>query len=165
MFNFDLDKFVNRTIPTAERQPVRKSFLRVLLLPFVDLWALTSSYRTATLADLTTTIQTDVLQARLRLLCPDVGSFKAFIKTQWDNILPTYAGYPGEHHYKEYDYLLSEATPSGVDYLHSERNLPHDFYVIVPTTYSTNQQAIEALINRFRPLGKRYFLIFQNITS
>lgn len=165
MFNFDLDKFVNRCIPTQERQPVRKSFLRVLLFPFIDLWAIASAYRTATLQDLTTTIQTDVLQTRLRLLCPDVGSFKAFIKTQWDNILPTYAGYIGEHHKKDFDYFLSEAIASGTDYLPSERNLPYDYYVIVPTTYSTNQLAIEALMNRFRPLGKRYLLIFQNITS
>lgn len=165
MFNFDLDKFINRTIPSAERQPIRKAWMRVILYPFIELWTSLSTYRTSVLNDLSTTIATDSMQTRLRVLCPDVGSYKAFIKTQWDGIIPTYAGVPGEHHRKEYDYLLSEATLSGYDYLPSERDLPYDYYAIVPTTYSTNQAAIEALIERFRPLGKRVLLQFQNITS
>lgn len=162
---FDIDKFVKRVTPTFLRKPIMLGFAKVLIVNIEDLWSLLAAYYTAVTTDLLVTIQTNILQAHLRVLYPDVGSFKVFIKTQWDNIPQEYIQFIGEHHKQEFCKKLSETTPTEYEWKLSDRVLPYDYYVIVPTTYSTALPAITSILNRKRPAGKRYLIQFQNITS
>jgi len=164
--NFDVDNYIRFVLPSFLRKPIIKGFLKVLLTSVIDLWVSTSNFYTAVINELQTTILTNVLQTRLRNSYPDVGAFKVFIKTQWDNIPQLYIQKLGEHRKQEYCYNLVEAvTPQQYIWLNSERDLLHDYYVIVPTTYTSNQSAIEFVLNKFKPAGKRYLLIFDDITS
>lgn len=163
--NFDLDKFVQYVLPSFMRKDVMKGYLKVLLTAIKDLFDDAQTFNTKTISELQTSIATNVLQAKLRVLYPDVGSYKVFVKTQWVNLPQEYIQFNGEHHKQLYAYKMSEATLTGYMFKRSERVLPYDYYVILPTTYATSLASIDYLVNKFRPAGKRYLIQFSNINS
>ncbi len=165
IIGFDIEKYINQVLPTFVRKPISTGFAKVLLKPLEGLWTDLSDYYIAVYDTLGVTIETDVLQTKLRGLYPDVGSFKVFIKTQYDNQPQVHIQRDTEHHKREYFYKLSEAGPDRYCWYLSERDLPYDYHVIVPTTYSASEVSIRKLLDRYRPAGKTYLLIFSNITS
>lgn len=162
--DFDVDKYIQYALPTSQRKPIIKAFLKVLLTPIVDLFTSTKSYYLQVVNELQTSILTDVLQGKLRTLYPDVGAFKVFVKTQWDEFPRCYDKFLSEHQKPEYTGFLSEIVTPEYDAFIAERILAHDYYVIVPTLYTANQSVIEIILNKFKPAGKRYLLIFDDIT-
>lgn len=161
----DIEKFVNRFLPVFMRKPILKAYCKLLMYHIGDLFSITESHYQAKINELQTTIQTDVLQAKLRALYPDVGSYKVFVKTKHDEIPTFYTQLIGEHHKQEYIYKLSESsTPIYVQSL-EEDLLTNDYTVIVPTTYIAQLNSIEFVVKKYRPAGKRILIIFQNITS
>lgn len=161
----NIEKFVNRFLPVFLRKPIMKAWCKLLMYHVADLFSQTETHYDGVITELQTTIQTDILQAKLRTLYPDVGSFKVFVKTKHDEIPSFYIQKIGEHHKQEYIFKLNEtSTPIYIQSL-SEDYLTHDYTVIVPTTYNTQLSSIDALVKKYRPAGKRYIITFQNITS
>ena len=164
-FGFTLSTWVSIILPTYMRTAVTKAYLKVLATPLFGYYLKTEAWYNAKVAELTLNALTDVMQARLRVLYPDVGSFKVFVKTQWDNYPQEYMGLVNGHHKPQYVYTLGESQPPIYSWLLSERNLPHDYFVIVPTTYTAQLPDITSFCNRYRPAGKRFLIQFQNITA
>lgn len=162
--DFDVDKYIQYALPTQQRKPIIKAFLKVLLTPIVDLFVSAKTYYLQVVNELQTSILTDVLQGKLRTLYPDVGSFKVFVKTQWDTFPKSHNKYLSEHQMPEYDGFLNEITTPEYDGYITERNLTYDYHVIVPSAYIAETSQITQLLNKFKPAGKRFQLIFNDIT-
>ena len=163
MFLLDKNKFVHDFLPPRRRKVKSTAWAKVIVMHVFLLWTELYSWYNQILVDLTTSICTDVFQSRLRALYPDVGSYKCFVKNQYDDIPTTYFQYKGEHHAIEYDYFISEAIPVRYELLLAERQKAFDYHIIIPITYTSDLQAIEFIINKYKPSGKRYQLIFENL--
>lgn len=162
--DFDLTKFSARMLPTFLRKPIMLAWMRVQLAAVNDLFVKSKTLYTSTMTDLNTFTTTDSLQARLRVHFPDVGAFKVFIKNKPERTAPFCIQYKGEHHHQEYIYMLSESLPK-YTHLLIERLLATQYEVYVPTTYSGQNALLVSLLDRFKPAGKNYTIIYQNITS
>jgi len=164
-FTYNIAAWVSSMLPTYMRKPIIKAYLKVLATPMFAYYLITGQWYNAKVAELLLNALIDVMQTKLRSLYPDVGSFKVFVKTQWDNIPSEYIGPINGHHKPVFTYTLAEAQPPLYAWQLSERNLPHDYYIIVPTTFSSQISDIQSFCNRYRPAGKRFLIQFQNITS
>ncbi len=164
MFLLDKTKFVRHFTRPRLRKPKNLAWGKVQVWHVFELWNELYQYFLQIVADLTVTITTDVFQARLRTLYPNVGAFKCFVKNQYELIPNPYMQYLGEHHLPEYDYLLTEAQPPLYEKYLQEME-PYDYHIVIPVAYSADAPAITFLCNKYKPAGKRYQLIFQNITS
>lgn len=164
-FGFNINTWVSYMLPTYMRKPIIKAYIKVLATPIIAYYGYVAAWYAAKVAELTLNALTDVTQGRLRQLYPDVGSFKVFVKTQWDNIPMEYIGSINGHHKTVFGYTLAEAQPPLYSWLLSERNLAYDYYVIVPLVYESSLSEITSFCNRYRPAGKRFLLLFQNITA
>lgn len=162
--NIDWAKLINWLLPLSVRKPKIKAFLNVLLFPIKEIFSQTNQAQQQYVADLSINILTDTLLAKLQADYPTVGGFSCHIFNQWETIPQAYDKKLTEHHKQDYVYKLSEGsfTPD-YDFFLSEKDLPYDYHVVVPTAYTANYTAITNLINRYRPAGKRMQLIFQNI--
>jgi len=100
----------------------------------------------------------------LRTIYPNVGTYKVYIKSTWESIPQNYNKYLGEHQIIEFDAFLAEAIPTEYDLYISERNLEFDYLVIFPLAYANSLISIEALLKKYKPAGKNYKIIFENIT-
>ncbi len=162
--NIDWDKFVNWFLETFSRKARQRAWLRVLLTALVDLFGLLAQVRQDYIDELSINILTDVIQDKLRVDYPDIGSFRCYVINQWDTLPQTYNQFIGEHHKQQFTYFLNESSYSAEygRYI-SERTLPHDYEVIIPVGHNAAQSQIEAFLDKFRPAGKRYKLTFQNI--
>lgn len=161
--NIDWAKFINRVLPTAIRKPILKAWVKVLLSPAIELFGLLTTARQKYIDDLSISVLTDILQAKLRVSYPNVTNFKVYVINQWDPLSFDYDQYIGEHHGQGYDYFLSEGAAQEYDYFLSEQSIPYDYNVYVPTAYSSDASAINQFLNRYKPAGKRFQIIFQNI--
>lgn len=164
MFLLNKDKFVTNFLPPILRRPKQTAWVKVLVFHVFDLWnELVLNYNII-VNDLNVTIETDVFQTYLRSLYPNVGSFKCFVKNQYDSIPTIYTQFQGEHHGTNYVFFDSEAQPSKYVNFLSEDVKEFDYFIVIPVAYSGSIQAITSLLNKYKPSGKRYQLIFNNIT-
>lgn len=164
MFLLDKIKFIRNFIPPRRRQLKQLAWARVMVWHVFDLWTELYNYWLEIEFDLQNNIGTDVFQTRLRTLYPDVGAFKCFVKNQ-HNIIPSICiQYRGEHHAPKHIFLRSEGEPPTYLKLRSELQLDYDYHIVIPTTYQPQMQAITSLCNKYKPAGKRYLLIFDDIT-
>lgn len=160
----DTEKKVRRLLPTVLRFPQMVKLLVTLLIGFTNLWATFLSYRIALLEQLDINITVGSLQNKLRQLYPEVTGFKVYIITNYIGKQKTFDQYLTEHRAPEYEYFLSESAPVDTyDYFLSEFYEPFDYTVYVPTAYTSDLADIEALLERYRPSGKEYNVIFENI--
>lgn len=163
MFLLDKIKFVNNFLPPRLRKPKFKAFCAVMVWHVFELWNdLVSNYNLA-ISSTAVTIQLDAFQTYLRTIYPNVGSFKVHVKTTWDNCPQGYNKFLSEHQIVEYDAFLNETPPSEYDLFLSERNLEFDYKIIVPVTYYASLASIETLVKKYRPAGKSYQILFQNL--
>jgi hypothetical protein len=166
MFNLNIIQFLLWMLPPFLRQPKQTAWLLVLAKPMGTLWAELSALYYSLLLMLNTTVQHDVLQAYLRTKYPNVGTFKVFIKTNYDAKPQRYAQAIGEHHTQQYCYFISETptatAPASISYSMAENNIPFDYTILVPLAYTASLPVITAVINKYRPAGKSYQIIFQN---
>lgn len=162
--DFDLTRYIRFILPTFLRKAKMKAFIKVLLIHVEELFLELKTFYTQVIDELQTSILTDVLQAKLRLIYPNVGSFKVFVKSEWENYPTIYIQNLGEHHKQEFAYTLAEAQPPKYIWNRVELNLAFDYVVIVPVAYTSSLGAITVFLNKFKPAGKRYIISFQNIT-
>jgi hypothetical protein len=101
------------------------------------------------------------LEAGLRFRFPD-NTYRAYVTTSWDDYPPVYSQKKTEHGRLQY----SEST-ADAPYCYSNQiaELPpaYDFVAKLPTSYSSQLPAIVAFLENYRPAGKSYQIVFQNI--
>lgn len=161
MFIFDIPAFVRSYLPSFLRKPKQVSWLVVLLEPMRTLWLEFYTLINQIDASLLVTVQTDILESALRVLYPIVSTHQVYVITNHKEAI--YSQFIGEHHKEEYDYFDGEPSfTNSYDYFTEERAIV-EYSVIVPTAYTSNELDIIAFIERYRPAGKTYSLIFQDI--
>jgi hypothetical protein len=160
-FSINVNKWVSNMIPGAIRKPVMKAYTKVLAAPMLAYYAITEDYYLLKLDEIAPFVLTDYLQARLRVLYPNVGSFKCFVINNHDDLLNTYIHYKGEHHAAEFVFKKSEGAGVFIGFK-DEYNLAYDYTVIVPVSYTSSSPIIVSFLNKYKPAGKRYLLKFEN---
>lgn len=148
-------------LPGAIRKPVMKAYLKVLASPMLAYYAITGAYYALKLDEIAPFVLTDYLQARLRVLYPNVTSFKCYIITNHDDLLNTYIHYKGEHHAPEFVFKEAEGAGIFIGYK-SEHVYTYDYTVIIPVAYTSSLPIIVSFLNKYKPAGKRYELKFEN---
>jgi hypothetical protein len=166
-FNIDINNWVNTMLPSVLRKPVAKAFLKVLVSPILAYYAISGTYYQLKLNEIQPNLLTDVLQALLRTIYPNtVGTnFKCWIYNQYELTPQTYLQFIGGHMLQENDYSIGETFTQEYDYFIAEQIPAYDYAVVIPVVYNTpaNMAAMEALLKKYKPAGKRISITFQNI--
>jgi hypothetical protein len=165
-FNIDIDKWVNGMLPGAIRKVVTKAFLKVLAKPMLAYYAITDVYYQAKLDEVQPYLLTDLLQARLRVVYPNVLPGKCWVYNQYELTPQTYLQFIGGHYLQENDYSIGEVFTQEYDYFITEQTpIAYDYAVVIPVVYNTpaNVVAIEAFLRKYKPAGKTLSITFTNI--
>lgn len=167
MFTFDFNLSLKRLLPPFLRKQIMVAWATVLLSPMGLLWAELVAYYAQIIAYTTIIPETFALQYYLRLMYPNVGGqngYKVYIRTKYDDYPTIYSSFIGEHHLEEeHDYFIVEAQPDAYEWYATEYVFHNEYFVTIPTAYSTNALDIENFLNNYRPVGRRYILHFQDL--
>ncbi|MEZ5017334.1 MAG: hypothetical protein R2800_09805 [Flavipsychrobacter sp.] len=160
----DIEKKIRRVLPAVLRIPFIIKFLITLLKPVSTLWGSFLTFRTNLLSTLDVNITVGSIQAKLRTLYPEVGGFKVYIKTTYDDKERTFDTNLSEHHLSEYEYFLDETAPKTYDYFLNEFEQEYDYIAYVPEAYTAKEQDIRSFLNRYRAAGMLFNIVFKNLT-
>jgi len=162
MFNIDFNNIIQLLLPPFLRKIKIIEWLKALVKPLIDLYAIFFQYRTDTLYSLSFTGQVIYLEKLLNDTYNN-GSPGIYI-TDGSFILKTYLYHKSEGGAKTYLFHKSENAAKTYLFHKSEYTITYDFVVMVPAAiYSILQQnnnqglnKMKALINLYKIAGKRY---------
>ncbi len=166
-FNINVNSWVNTMLPTALRKTVIKAYLKVLATPMLAYYGISGTYYQLKLNELQPNLLTDVLQTLLRTIYPNTSgtNYKCWVYNQYELTPQIYLQYIGGHILQENDYSIGETFTQEYDYFIAEQIPAYDYVVVIPVVYNTpsNVAALEALLKKYKPAGKRLSITFQNI--
>lgn len=166
MFVIFLTGVITQLLRVRLRKPKNIAWLESLTTPIENLWIELRDFRLLMLDWLLVTIQTDFFQTKLRVLYPVIGGYNVYVRTYFNKLNNTYNNYIGEHRLQEFDYNLGETTPT--PYYRTVYNIYEwsnswQYQIVMPIAYTSLESEIRGYLNRYKPAGKTYELIFENI--
>jgi hypothetical protein len=164
MYIIDLNKLIQRLVPPILSKPVFLAWAQVLLSPIKVLWSDANDYRNQIIEFLRVNISIASLQYTLRQRYPDIGSFRCYVRTVYDNFPTYYSSFRKEHHLlEEYDYFQSEGQADVSEWFRKEHLHKCQYNVIIPTAYISMEVEVITFLDTYRPAGRQYQLRFQDL--
>jgi hypothetical protein len=158
---YDID-FVKHVTSLLERkrrimQPI--DWVMSLLKPITVIHADFLAFRTLTLNEMAYTSQTIVLEYVLNLKL-NAGGTEIFITNHFTSSPSVYTGHLDEAGFlQNIGHLDEGGSPVYIGHLDEYVDISYDFTVNVPAALVYDLNELLALVNKYKPIGKRYNVI------